>query len=86
MRVGTDSKGKELTVNCLCSFKIDGEQYEGLITYDEEVYSYVFEMLDDNFPCVLMSKADYDTINLIGDEKYITSIAPLYDKWKWLMK
>lgn len=85
MRVGFDSKGKELFENYVCTFMLDKQSYEGIIRYDEEVYSYVFEMLEDNFPCVLMIRADYDSINLKHSKEEIMDNDEVYKKWHTLL-
>ena len=65
MIIGYGKNGQKLVWGDICSFKIDGKEYEGMINYDEDVFSYVFEMKDDNFPCVKMSRVDLDSIVVI---------------------
>jgi len=52
----------KLQIGDICSFTIKDKLYEGMIMYDEDVFSFVFEMEDDKFPCVVMSGADLDSI------------------------
>lgn len=58
--IGADSKGQNLDIADICSFKIEIEgeakELEGMVVYDEESFAYAFEMQDDNFPIVLMNK------------------------------
>lgn len=61
-RVGVDSKGCELNIGDICKFKIEKQEYEGMIMYDEDVFAYVFEMKNDKFPCVKMSVAELGSI------------------------
>lgn len=58
MYVGYDSKGNKLNVWDICKFKINKNKYEGIIVYDEDTYSYAFEMKDDNFPIILMKNCN----------------------------
>jgi len=52
----------KLQIGDICSFTIKDRLYEGMIMYDEDVFSYVFEMKSGNFPCVMMSVADLGSI------------------------
>lgn len=65
MLVGYDKNNKKLDWGDICKFTIDKKQYEGMIDYDEDCFAYTFEMKDDKFPCVLMSKADINSIEKI---------------------
>lgn len=65
MIVGYDNKGLKLNWGDICTFEIHGTEYEGMIIYDEEYFGYNFEMKDDHFPSVVMSKADYNSIEKI---------------------
>jgi len=65
--IGFDSNGEKLQIYDICDFKVNGKQYEGMITYDEDVFSFVFEMDNDNFPAVIMSKVDCDSIIKISN-------------------
>lgn len=80
MKIGNDNKGKTLEIGDICSFQIDKVKYEGMIGYDEEYFSFVFEMIDDRFPCVLMSKVDYNSIEKI---KNVWSTNVKDDKYKF---
>ena len=63
--VGRDKNGLELNLGDICKFTIKEKEYVGMIMYDEQEFSYVFDMLDDNFPCVLMNKVDMESISKI---------------------
>lgn len=63
--IGFDKVNEKLQIGDICTFKIGDIEYEGMIMYDEDVFSFVFEMDCDNFPCVCMSKANLNTINKI---------------------
>ena len=67
--VGNDKNGYELAFGDICKFKLEVDleerEYEGMIVYDEESFAYAFEMKDDNFPIVLMSKACLNSIEKI---------------------
>lgn len=65
MIVGYGKKAQKLNWGDICKFTIDKKEYEGMINYDEDVFAYVFDMKDEKFPCVLMSKADLDSIEKI---------------------
>jgi hypothetical protein len=65
MIVGYDKTGQKLDWGDICKFTIEKKEYEGMIDYDEDVFAYVFDMKDDKFPCVLMSKVDLDSIERI---------------------
>lgn len=84
--VGTDKNGQNLEIGDICTF-ILGKDYdlveeiqcEGMIDYDEETFSFSFEMLDPSFPIVLMQYAKAGSIEKIvnvwhtaglEDEKY----------------
>lgn len=63
--IGYDNNNNKLEIGDICSFKIDKIQYEGMIEYDESEFAFIFNMKDDNFPCVLMHKADLGSIKRI---------------------
>jgi tRNA U34 2-thiouridine synthase MnmA/TrmU len=63
--IGCDKNGSKLQMGDICAFKIDNKEYEGIIKYDEDVFAFVFEMEDNNFPCVVMLKADLNSIEKI---------------------
>lgn len=65
MIVGYDKNGQKLDWGDICKFTIDDKEYEGMIDYDEEMFGYTFEMKLHTFPCVIMSKADYGSIEKI---------------------
>jgi len=67
MKIGYDGKGNELEVYDICKFKINKKEYEGMIRYDEGEYAFIFEMLDNNFPAVLMNKVDFGSIEKIAN-------------------
>lgn len=53
-RIGWDKKGKSLNIGDICKFNVEinfkQKELERMIIYDEETFSYAFEMKDDNFP------------------------------------
>jgi len=63
--VGHGKNNIKLDIGDICTFTIEKVKYEGMIMYDEDVFAYVFEMKDDKFPSVCMSKADLDSIEKI---------------------
>ena len=67
--IGNDKNGMELEIGDICKFELkigtEQKEYEGMIIYDEDTFSYAFEMKDDNFPIILMQKAYLFTINKI---------------------
>lgn len=65
MLVGHDKRNQKLNWGDICKFTIDKKEYEGMIDYSEEYFAYTFEMKNDNFPSVLMSKADLGSIEKI---------------------
>lgn len=81
MRVGFDKNGKALYEGYICTFEIDDRECEGIIRYDEEVYGYVFDMLDNNFPSIIMSRVDYDTIKLQYTKDEVLDNDEVYAKW-----
>ena len=68
-RIGYDKKGKLLNIGDICKFEVEvnfrKKECEGIIIYDEETFSYAFEMKDDNFPIVLMNKVYMNSIKKI---------------------
>lgn len=63
--IGRDKDNKKLQIGDICNFKLDNKDYEGMIIYDEESFAFAFEMKDDSFPEILMSKIDYSSISKI---------------------
>lgn len=63
--IGFDKNGNALQMGDICSFKLKKEKHEGMIVYDEESYAFAFEMKDNNFPMLLMCKADFGSIEKI---------------------
>lgn len=64
-RVGIDKDGTDLSVGDICKFKIKGKEYIGMIMYEEQEFSHVFDMLNDKFPCIFMNKVDEFSISKI---------------------
>ena len=67
--IGNDKNGKALNIGDICKFELkigtEQKEYEGIVVYDEETFSYAFEMKDDNFPTILMQKACISSIDKI---------------------
>lgn len=63
--IGFGKNNEKLQIYDICAFKIDKKQYEGIITYDEDVFSFVFEMDNETLPAIFMSKVDYDSIEKV---------------------
>jgi flagellar hook-basal body complex protein FliE len=63
MIIGFDKSGQvPLRAGDICNFTIEGKPHQGMITYDEGLYAFTFEMLDNNFPVVKMDIADQSSI------------------------
>jgi hypothetical protein len=70
--VGLDKNGQKLDIGDICKFvliedpdHVDRFEREGMIDYDEDSFSFAFEMLDPQFPIVLMQYAKAGTIEKI---------------------
>jgi hypothetical protein len=85
MRVGKDKNNQELRLGDICKFTIKGKEYEGMIIYEEDYFAYAFEMLDDNFPVVLMSKADLGSIEKIINVWSTNINDPTYAEYRKLI-
>ena len=78
MILGYDNKHQELNIGDICKFKIGTIEYEGMVVYDDSEFAYVFEMKEDNFPCVFMNKANLGSIEKIIN---VWSIKPNKDDY-----
>lgn len=85
MKVGYDNKGNELFLHDICNFTINDKEYCGMIKYDENDFSFVFEMLNDNFLVVLMNKADLYSIERIINV-WSTKIGDKYGDYRKLLE
>jgi hypothetical protein len=56
-----------------------------MIIYEEDYFAYAFEMLDDNFPVVLMSKADLGSIEKIINVLSTNINDPTYAEYRKLI-
>lgn len=83
--IGYDNQQEKLKIGDICSFKINKINYEGIITYDESEFAFIFEMEDDKFPCVFMCKADLGSIKKIINV-YSTKINDEYEFYRKLFK
>lgn len=63
--IGFDSNGEKLQVYDICRFTIGGEPHMGIIVYDEDVFSYIFEMDNEDLPAIMMSRTDLSSIEKI---------------------
>lgn len=52
--IGFDKLHQGLKIDDICKFEIEGVSYEGIISYDEQKFAYIFEMIDDQFPAIMM--------------------------------
>ena len=80
--VGYDNIGNKLEVGDICSFKLEGESHEreGIIMYSEDYFAFCFDMNEDQFPSVLMCKAELGTIKKIVN---VWSTKTSDEKYKW---
>ena len=84
--IGVDSRGNKLECGDICLFNYKNEREEvikskGLIIYDEDSYSFVFEQLDDNFPLLLMNKVERDTIIKLYHITHMDKFTTSAEKW-----
>lgn len=80
--IGYDGAGNKLAINDICTFKLQNESYEheGMIVYDEDTFSFCFEMNDSTFPIVMMDKADRTSIKKIIN---VWSTKNNNERYKW---
>ena len=80
--VGYDSVGNKLQTGDICSFKLENESHEreGIIVYSEDYFAFCFDMNDNQFPSVLMSKVELGTIKKIVN---VWSTQATDEKYKW---
>lgn len=86
MRIGEDKNNVSLETGDICKFVIDDQEYEGIIAYDEGYFAYTFEMLDDKFSSVLMSKAEYNSIEKIQNVWEVESEEPKFIEFRKLAR
>lgn len=81
--IGMDMYGAKLECGDICNFTMnvggDVKTAKGMIVYDESTYSFAFEMLDDNFPIILMSHTE--GIKKIFNARYLDKCVPDAEKW-----
>lgn len=63
--IGFDKNNEKLQMGDICIFTIGRGRYEGIIIYDEESFSFAFEMEDETFPMILMSAVERGSIEKI---------------------
>lgn len=90
--VGEDAYGHKLQCGDICIFKINLqrpkceekiEEMKGMIIYDEDTYSFAFEALDNYASVLLMSCAEFKSIEKLFDSNSINfSNMPDGDRWK----
>lgn len=84
--VGSDKKGIELRCGDVCSFLLPSvvsgasHHMKGIIMYDPDTYSYVFETLDPYAPVIMMSAALPHSIEYID-----TYTEDNTEMWQWKM-
>ena len=85
--IGEDIYGHRLYPGDICSYTVTypenniTNKYKGMIIYDDYKYAFAFEQLEEDFPMVMMSEVNINTIKKIVEADGMDSSYPDYCEW-----